>query len=385
MNRLLPAALVCIAVSTLPACAHSPKPNPPTKNRSTAPASANYGQRADALRWADQLAQQQGLDAAWLRQQLTQAKQLEQVRRLMTPSTAPKKATARSWASYRSRFIDPVRIRAGLRFWQENAAALERAQQVYGVPPEIIVGIIGVETIYGRNMGSFRVLDALATLAFDYPPSHPRAAERAAYFQGELAQFLTTAWRSQQDPTQTLGSYAGAMGLGQFMPSSLARFGVDFDGDGKVDLYHSPTDAIGSVANYFRGHGWVPHMPVQYGVTFKPEGADMATLLGPDIKPTFTAEQMLQLGAVPLDGGMQHQGPLALVELLNGEAAPSYVIGTQNFYAITRYNQSSYYAMAVYELGQEVAAALRDAQAAEAATAVDPAPSTPATSPRNAQ
>ncbi|WP_370679127.1 lytic murein transglycosylase B [Comamonas sp. GB3 AK4-5] len=382
MNRLLSVALVCIAASTLPACAQSPKPSQPNKNRSQAPASPHYGQRADALRWADALAQQQGLDAGWLRQQLTQAKQLEQVRRLMTPSTAPKKATARSWANYRSRFIDPVRIRAGLRFWQENAAALERAQQTYGVPPEIIVGIIGVETVYGRNMGSFRVLDALATLAFDYPPSHPRVAERAAYFQGELAQFLTTAWSSKQDPTQTLGSYAGAMGLGQFMPSSLARFGVDFDGDGKVDLNHSTTDAIGSVANYFRGHGWVPDMPVQYGVTFKPEGADMATLLGPDIKPTFTAEQLLQLGAVPLDGGMQHQGPLALVELLNGADAPSYVIGTQNFYAITRYNQSSYYAMAVYELGQEVAAALRDAQATESA---EPAPTTQTTSPRNAQ
>lgn len=358
MTRLLPVALVCIAACALPSYAQSPKNS---KARAAAAVDNSYGQRAEALRWADTLAQQQGIDAAWLRQQLGQAHKLEQVRRLMTPSTGPKKTTARSWAVYRSRFIDPVRVQAGKRFWQENAAALERAEQTYGVPPEIIVGIIGVETIYGRNMGNFRVLDALATLAFDYPANHPRLAERVAYFQGELAQFLTTAWSARQDPTQALGSFAGAMGLGQFMPSSLARFGVDFDGDGKVDLYNSTVDAIGSVANYFRGHGWQPGMAVQYGVAFNPNGTDMATLLAPDIKPSFTADQMLQLGAIPLDGGMRHQGPLALVELLNGEDAPTYVIGTQNFYAITRYNMSSYYAMAVHDLGQEVAAAVQEA------------------------
>ena len=380
MTRLLPVALVCIAACALPAYAQSPKSSKPR----AAAVDSSYGQRAEALRWADELAQKQGIDPAWLRQQLGQAQKLEQVRRLMTPSTGPKKTTARSWAVYRSRFIDPVRVQAGKRFWQENAAALERAQQTYGVPPEIIVGIIGVETIYGRNMGNFRVLDALATLAFDYPANHPRLAERVAYFQGELAQFLTTAWSARQDPSKALGSYAGAMGLGQFMPSSLARFGVDFDGDGKVDLYNSPVDAIGSVANYFVGHGWQPGMAVQYGVAFNPNGADMATLLGPDIKPTFTADQMLQLGAIPLDGGMRHQGPLALVELLNGEDAPTYVIGTQNFYAITRYNMSSYYAMAVHDLGQEVAAAVQE-QAMAAATAAAPAPTpTPTPSPTTA-
>lgn len=376
MKPLLPLALFCIAAHAIPACAQSQNPSKSTRSTAAAQAST-YGQRADALRWANDLAQQQGIDAAWLREQLGQARQLDQVRRLMTPPTGPKTTTARSWQTYRSRFIDPVRIRAGMRFWQDNAAALERAQQVYGVPPEIVVGIIGVETIYGRNMGSFRVLDALATLAFDYPKSHPRLAERAAYFQGELAQFLSTAWSTRQDPTQARGSYAGAMGLGQFMPSSLARFGVDFDGDGKVDLYNSATDAIGSVANYFRGHGWVPGMPVRYGVAFNPNGADMATLLAPDIKPTFTAEQMMNLGAIPLDGGMRHTGPLALVELLNGEDAPTFVIGTDNFYAITRYNQSSYYAMAVYDLGQEVAAALQEqapTDKAPAAAATAPAP-----------
>ena len=366
MNRFLPTALISIAVCALPACAQSQKASN-TASTQRAPAST-YGQHPEALQWAQQLSQQQGIDYTWLQSQLGKAQKSAQVRRLMTPATGPKKTTtARSWADYRGRFIDPVRIRAGEQFWQENAAALERAHQTYGVPPEIVVGIIGVETIYGRNMGNFRVLDALATLAFDYPSNHPRLAERTAYFQGELAQFLTNAWSQQQDPTRALGSFAGATGLGQFMPSSLARFGVDFDGDGKVDMANSAADAIGSVANYFRGHGWVPNMPVHYDVAFNPAGADMATLLAPDILPTFTASRMVELGAIPLGGGLRHEGPLALVELLNGDSAPTYVAGTQNFYAITRYNQSSSYAMAVNDLGQEVAAARRDKQAAAAA------------------
>ena len=360
MKPLFSIALVCIAAQAFAAYAQSPKPSKNTSQQSIS--ASTYGQRPDALRWAEQVSLQQGIDRTWLQTQLAEARQLAQVRRLMTPSTGPKKTTARSWQTYRSNFIDAARIQAGVRFWQENAGTLARAEQVYGVPPEIVVGIIGVETIYGRNMGNFRVLDALATLAFDYPDNHPKRDERVAYFQGELAQFLSTAWKNQDNPSRARGSYAGAMGLGQFMPSSLARFGVDFDGDGKVDLYNSTADAIGSVANYFKGHGWIPQMPVRYDVVFNPSGADMATLLAPDIQPTFTAQQMLDLGAVPLDGGMKHQGPLALVELLNGNDSPSYVIGTQNFYAITRYNQSSYYAMAVHDLGQEVAAAVREAE-----------------------
>ena len=258
---------------------------------------------------------------------------------------------------FRSRFIDPIRIRAGVRFWQEHRAALERAEREYGVPAEIIVGIIGVETIYGQQMGTFRVMDALATLAFDFPSAHPRAKERTEFFRRELEQFLSLTNRSNTDPFAFKGSYAGAMGLGQFMPSSWVRYAIDFDGDGRVDLFNSPTDAIGSVANYFIGHGWTPGMPTHFGVQFDASRLQLDDLLLPDILPTFSAANMQAQGALLDAAGVQHRGPLALVELQNGPDAPSYVAGTENFYAITRYNWSSYYAMAVIELGREVAAA----------------------------
>jgi len=219
------------------------------------------------------------------------------------------------------------------------------------------VGIIGVETIYGQQMGTFRVMDALATLAFDFPSAHPRAKERTEFFRRELEQFLSLTNRSNTDPFEPRGSYAGAMGLGQFMPSSWVRYAVDFDGDGRVDLFKSPADAIGSVANYFRGHGWTPGMPTHFGVQFDNARLQLDDLLAPDILPTFSAASMLAKGAVLDAQGVQHTGPLALVELQNGNDAPSYVAGTENFYAITRYNWSSYYAMAVIELGREVAAA----------------------------
>ena len=183
MTRLLPVALVCIAACALPAYAQSQKSSKPR----AAAVDSSYGQRAEALRWADELAQKQGIDPAWLRQQLGQAQKLEQVRRLMTPSTGPKKTTARSWAVYRSRFIEPIRIRAGVRFWQQHSSALARAEREYGVPAEIIVGILGVETIYGQQMGNFRVLDALATLSFDFPSAHPRALERREFFRRDQA------------------------------------------------------------------------------------------------------------------------------------------------------------------------------------------------------
>ncbi len=221
------------------------------------------------------------------------------------------------------------------------------------MPPEIIVGIIGVETIYGQNMGNFRVIDALATLTFDFPPQHPRAAERQAYFSGELEQFLSLCARTDRSPAAPLGSYAGAMGLPQFMPSSWVKFAVDFDGDGQIDLWRSEADAIGSVANYFKGYGWQPGLPTHYPVRLAPE-ADMDTLLAPDILPSFSPARFAELGALLGPAAQAHPGPLALIELQNGGAEPSYVAGTQNFYVITRYNWSSYYAMAVIELGQAI-------------------------------
>ena len=313
-----------------------------------------YAARPDALQFADDLAARRDLDREWVRQAIGQAQFLPQVPRLMLP---PPKGTAKNWRVYRSRFVEPIRIRAALRFWQDNRMALEQAERDYGVPAEIIVGIIGVETLYGQQMGNFRVMDALATLAFDFPAAHPRAQERTAFFRRELEQFLSLTNRSNIDPFEPRGSYAGAMGLGQFMPSSWVRYAVDFDGDGRIDLFKSPADAIGSVANYFRGHGWTPGMPTHFGVTFDAATLQLDDLLAPDILPTFSTATMQAKGAVLDAAGTQHAGPLALVELQNGGEPASYVAGTENFYAITRYNWSSYYAMAVIELGREVAAA----------------------------
>lgn len=359
-------AITLIATSALPTSASTQKSTKtPAKtsanasHQAAAKAPVLYATRPEAMQFADDLAARRDLDREWVRQAIGQARFLGQVPRLMLP---PPAGTAKNWRAYRSRFIDPVRIRAGVRFWQDNRSALERAEQQYGVPAEIIVGIIGVETIYGQQMGNFRVMDALATLAFDFPSTHPRAKERTEFFRRELEQFLSLTNRSNIDPFQLRGSYAGAMGLGQFMPSSWVRYAVDFDGDGRVDLFNSPTDAIGSVANYFIGHGWTPGMPTHFSVQFDTARLQLEELLLPDILPTFSAASMQAKGAVLDADGARHTGPLALVELQNGAEAPSYVAGTENFYAITRYNWSSYYAMAVIELGREVAAARAAAQ-----------------------
>jgi membrane-bound lytic murein transglycosylase B len=232
---------------------------------------------------------------------------------------------------------------------------LERAEREYGVPASMIVAIIGVETLYGPNTGNIRVLDALATLAFHFPTAHPRAQARQAFFRAELEQFLLLTSRSGADPLAIRGSYAGAMGLPQFMPSSWAKFAVDFDGDGRIDLFGSPDDAIGSVANYFKAFDWRPGMPTHYPVSLTPGQTQMDTLMAPDILPTFSVDRFVALGATLQGPALQHAGPLALVELLNGNDTPSYVAGTENFYAITRYNWSSYYAMAVIDLAEAVA------------------------------
>ncbi len=312
--------------------------------------------------WAEGVAERRALDPAWLQRVLAQTRYSPAAKRLMQPASG---SFQKNWRVYRSRFIDPVRIRAGVRFWQQHQQALERAEREYGVPAEIIVGIIGVETIYGRDMGSFRVMDVLTTLAFDFPAEHKRAAERQAFFRDELEQFLTLAHRSGADPLAYKGSYAGAMGLPQFMPSSWAKHAVDFDGDGRVDLSGSPADAIGSVAAYFRSYGWTPGQPTHFAAEFSPEAAavqraaDLDDLLLPDILPTFSAAALHAKGMKLDDAARLHVGPMALVELKNGAEASSYVLGTQNFYVITRYNWSAYYAMAVIDLAASVKVVLR--------------------------
>ena len=330
---------------------HVAKHKRPHKARPAAMTGPAYATRPEVMRFADELAARRNLNPQWVRRAIGQATLVPAVVRLMQPPTQP---FVKNWAAYRSRFMDATRIAAGVQFWKDNQATLARAEKEYGVPSEIIVGIIGVESIYGRNTGSFRVIDAITTLAFDFPASHPRAAERAAFFKGEVEQFLSLQSRLGADPLLPLGSYAGAMGMPQFMPSSWVRFAVDFDGDDKIDLWNSPADVIGSVASYFKAFDWKTGMPTHYPVSFDTAKLDLDALMLPDILPTFSVASFTAKGAVLEGAALKHAGPLALVELLNGPDPASYVAGTENFYVITRYNWSSYYAMAVIELGDAV-------------------------------
>ncbi len=319
-----------------------------TKTPPAAAEGASYAQRDDALQFADTVAARHGLDAAALRAALATARMQPRVAQLIMP---PPAGTAKNWAAYRARFVEPVRLRAGVEFWRAHADTLRRAEAQYGVPAAIVVGIVGVETLYGRHTGSFRVLDALATLAFDFPPGR---RDRSAFFRDELEALFVLAAREHIDAGSLRGSYAGAMGWPQFMPSSISRWAIDFDGDGRVDLHGSVADTIGSVAYYLAAFGWQRGMPTHYAVAAPVEVADRAVLLAPDVLPSFTSAQFAERGALLDDAGQRHDGLLALVELQNGDAAPSYIAGTTNFHAVTRYNWSSYYALAVIELGAAV-------------------------------
>ena len=357
LNRLLTFFLLFAFVLCASTAEAEKRTNKKSSSKTAVSSSAQndptYADRADVMLAADDIALRRNLDPLWVQKTLAQAHYISQAVKFMQPAPS---GTVKNWYAYRSRFIEPIRIRAGVKFWQDNQQALNRAEQETGVPAQIIVGIIGVETIYGRNTGGFRVLDALTTLAFDFPTSHPRAKERSVFFKSELEQFLSLMYRTSADPLEPRGSYAGAMGMPQFMPSSWVKYAIDFDGDGKVDLFNSPTDVIGSVANYFKTFGWQSGMPTHYPVSFDASKLDLDALLAPDILPTFNVNSFVAKGAVLEGAALLHHGPLALVEVHNGNAPPSYVAGTENFYVITRYNWSSYYALAVIELGQEVAA-----------------------------
>ena len=366
MSFLLPRAHAiaasCVALSLLSATplavaqddAHAPVRKRAALRPHSAPVPPPYGQRDDVMRFADELAERNpNLDAAWLREQLAQARYVVAAARAIMP---PPAGTAKNWAAYRARFIERERIAAGLAFWRANQAWLLQAEERWGVPPEIVVGIVGVETFYGRVMGSFRTLDALATLSFDFPAGR---RDRAPFFREQLEELLLWCHREGRDPQSVMGSFAGAVGLPQFMPGSINRYAVDFDDDGRIDLIRTDNaaDVIGSVAHYLAAFGWQRGLPTHYSVAAPVEVVDRATLLVPDIVPSFTPAQFAEHGAELPPEAQAHDGLLALVELQNGSAAPSYVAGTSNFYAVTRYNWSSYYALAVIELGAAVAKA----------------------------
>jgi membrane-bound lytic murein transglycosylase B len=280
----------------------------------------SYAKNAEAMQLADAIAVQEDLDPAWVRAQIREAKFLPRVVKLMQPGPVGGK---KNWRLYRSRFVTPLHVDAGVAFWQVNKEALQRAETEYGVPPSLVLGILGVETIYGRNTGGFRVLDALATLSFDYPTEHPRREARIAYFRGELAQLLVLAKQMGREPASYKGSYAGAMGWPQFMPSSWRKHAIDFDGDGKIDLWQSQTDMIGSIANYFKAYGYK---------------TSVANRAGLDLQQTA-------------------------VELENGDEAVTQYPVDDNFFVITKYNNSYYYAAAVLELGAAIDAEIKNGQA----------------------
>ena len=352
LTRRLPWLTALAAAALLaPAQAATKKPQRPVQADS-APDAVTYGRRDALMTWAAEMAERRGLDAAQVQQTLAQARLLPSVQRLIAP---PPAGSAKNWAAYRARFVEPVRIKAGVEFWRANEALLLQAQERTGVPASVIVGIIGVETLYARHMGNFRVIDALATLGFDFPANARR--DRSAFFRDELEALFVLAQQQRIDPLTLKGSYAGALGMPQFMPSSVLKYAVDGDADGHIDLHTNAADVIASVANYLKEFGWQRDLPTHFEVAVPVDASDRAVLLAPDILPSFSAVQFAERGAVLDEAGRAHVGLLALVELQNGEAAPSFVAGTQNFYAITRYNWSSYYALAVIELGRAVQAA----------------------------
>lgn len=259
-----------------------------------------------------------------------------------------KPAEAKPWHQYRSIFLTPERIQAGVDFWKTNESSLIEAEKRYGVPPEVVIAIIGVETSYGKNKGSYRVLDALSTLAFEYPP-------RAAFFKSELEQYLLLCREQGFDPLALKGSYAGAMGTPQFISSSYRRFAVTLDDKAQVDLLENTSDAIGSVAHYFKAHGWKPGESVAIRATIQKMADASLVADAKNPKPNHTLAETAPYGIVPQDNTAPIER-FALIKLDAENNQPEYWLGLDNFYVITRYNHSSLYAMAVYQLSEAIKA-----------------------------
>ena len=306
---------------------------------SAAPNTANFASEPAVIDFAIDLEQRHGFQADELLAQFAQTRPNARGLQLIQPPTSP---LQRSWERYRPRFLNNQRINGGVRFWQENRTSLTRASALYGVPEEIIVAIIGVETEYGRNTGSFGVMEALATLAFHYP-------RRADFFRTELEQFLLLARENDMSPLAIKGSFAGAIGIPQFMPGSQRRYAVDFDGDNKVDLAGSVNDAIGSVARFLEQHGWQAGQAV--AIPARSSGEPERSLLEAGILPSL---KVADLGAKGISADADPEATVALVNLVSPGRETEYWLGFNNFYVITRYNRSSFYAMSVFQLGEEI-------------------------------
>ena len=299
---------------------------------------ADYGKRTDVLRYVDELVAQHGFERAALLSWFEAARRQERI----LEAIARPAERVKSWGEYRAIFLTSRRVEQGVEFWQRHASTLARAADEYGVAPEVVVAIIGVETSYGRITGSFRVIDALVTLGFDYPP-------RAPFFRRELTQFFLLTREENRSPLDFSGSYAGAMGYGQFIPSSYRAYAVDFDGDGLRDIWKSVDDAVGSVANYFQRHGWRGDGPVAVPVQVEGDRADVAANEG--LAPNYDVGELRRLG-VRVEA-LADDAKAALFRM-EGSDGTEYWLGLHDFYVITRYNRSAMYALAVLQLSQEL-------------------------------
>jgi membrane-bound lytic murein transglycosylase B len=309
----------------------------------------NFSEWQAVRDFEDDMVQRNGFERAEVEAAVGKLRFIDSAVQLVKP---PPPGKPKNWQAYSERFIEPIRINAGVRFWNENAAQLARAEAQYGVPAEIIVGIIGVETIYGRDTGRFRVMDVLATLAFAYPES-PNRNDRMQFFRSELENTMMLARQENIDPFSLLGSFAGAVGMPQFMPSNILKYGVDYDGDGIVDLRNSAADAIGSVANFLVAHGW-------------DRNATGPSVFQADVAPSMSWEPLLgglearyqpaelQGAGVVTRSALPEQRNYGLIDLQNGADPTEYWVANGNFFAITKYNRSYFYAMSVVELGRAV-------------------------------
>lgn len=314
---------------------------------------ANFVQWQEVSEFIDQMVAKHAFNRTELESLLGKARYIERAVRLVKPAPP---GQPKNWRAYRARFVEPIRINAGVAFWDQHAEALARAEEQFKVPAEIIVGIIGVETVYGRHTGNFRVLDTLITLAFAYPDT-PNRASRMAFFRGEVENTLLLTRETGIDPFSLYGSYAGAIGWPQFMPSSVRQYAVDFDGDRRIDLRNSPVDAIGSVANFLVQHGWKPSEPLVFPATVTGNGTNRwKELIGKGLVAEYRLDELKATGVVP---GIEPPEHLlyGLVDLQNGYEPTEYWIAAANFFAITKYNRSYFYAMSVIDLGKAVKAA----------------------------
>ncbi len=308
------------------------------------PAGANDALAERATGFIERMVAEHGFERSELEGLFADLDVDERVLKLIAPPDRGGRPAV-AWSDYRARHINSRIIRGGLRFMRDYSGLLARAEDEFGIPRAIIAAIVGIETRYGSYTGDFSVLRALATLGLAYPP-------RAGFFASELEQLLLLARERGISPDILQGSYAGAFGMPQFLPSSARRWGVDFDGDGNTDLF-SPADAIGSVANFLKQHGWVRNAPVAFSASLL-AGARPQDLLGDEIIPRHKAEAFTAAGIAIDFAGTPYEGPMTLIDLDENDEPAVYRAGTRNYYVLTRYNRSNKYAMAVLDLAREL-------------------------------